>query len=154
MKLISIAAVTKERVIGNGPKIPWYIPEDFKHFKAQTLNNVIVMGSTTYKSIGKALPKRHNIVLSKSLKLDDAQVCNSYEEGIAEAKKYAQENDCDVFIIGGGSVYEQAMKDVDYLYISEVKGDFEGDVFFPDYSDWNLQSEEDKGEFVFKIFKK
>ena len=155
MKVKIIAAVAKNRVIGNGPEIPWYIPEDFKHFKECTTGNVVVMGETTYKSMGKALPNRHNIVLSFDLKeLPDADVYNDYVVGLDVAKKYAEDHSCDVFIIGGGAIYKLGMNDADELYISEVKGDYEGDVFFPDYSDWVEVSSEDKGKFVFKIFRR
>lgn len=155
VKVKIISAVAKNGVIGNGPDIPWYIPEDFKHFKECTTGNVVVMGETTYKSMGKALPNRKNIVLSFDLKeLPDADVYNDYEIGLSAAKKYAEENDCDVFIIGGGAIYKLGMTDAEELYISEVKGEYEGDVYFPDYSDWKEVSAEDKGEFVFKIFRR
>jgi len=155
MKIKIISAVAKNRVIGNDMEIPWYIPEDFKHFKKCTTGNVVVMGETTYRSIGKALPNRYNIVLSFTLKeLPDATVYNDYEVGLSAAKKYALENDCDIFIIGGGSIYELAMKDADELYISEVRGNYQGNVFFPDYSNWKEISTEDREKFIFKIFKK
>ena len=154
MKIKIIAALTQKRVIGNGLTIPWYIPEDFKHFKNCTLHNVVIMGLKTFQSIGKALPKRYNIVLSKSVKcIEGVHMCSSYEKGLEEAKRVANERNCDIFIIGGGQIYNRAIDDCDELYLSIVKGDYKGDIYFPKYLQFDEVSSEDRGEFVFKIFK-
>lgn len=154
MKIKIIAAVAENGVIGNGPKIPWYIPEDFKHFKELTLGHVVVMGETTYRSMGKALPHRYNVVLSFDLKeLPDAAVFNTYEEGLEHAKKYAIENNCDVFIIGGGSIYQRGIVDTEELHISHIPGSYEGDIFFPAFeNEWNIHKEEDRGKFIYRIW--
>lgn len=154
MKIKIISAIAENRVIGNGPKIPWYIPEDFKHFKEITSGHVVLMGETTYKSMGKALPNRHNIVLSFDLReLPDAKVFNDYEQGLEYAKKYAAENNCDVFIIGGGSIYKLGMKDAEELHLSHVPKEYEGDVFFPEFeSEWKPIYKKNKEKFVYKIW--
>ena len=154
MKIKIITAIAENNVIGDGPKIPWYIPEDFKHFKKITLGNVVIMGETTYRSMGKALPDRYNIVLSFNLKeLPDAAVYNDYEKGLRHAKEYAKKNNCNVFIIGGGSIYKIGMKDADELHISHVPGKFQGNVFFPEFKEeWKPIYEENKEKFMYRIW--
>jgi glycine hydroxymethyltransferase len=151
--IIMIAAMTAKRVIGNGPNIPWHISEDFQLFKRFTTGHTVLMGSTTYHSMGKALPSRNNVVLNKDpMELPDAVVYTDYKKGIEKAKSYGT----DVFIIGGGSVYAQGMQYADKLYISWVKKDYEGDVFFPKISDeeWEVEKTEEHEEFIFKSYKR
>ncbi|MDD3072601.1 MAG: dihydrofolate reductase [Candidatus Pacebacteria bacterium] len=158
MKIIIIAAVSKNNVIGKGSKIPWHSKEDFSHFKEKTLNNVVLMGRKTYESIGKALPRRKNIVITGEKKsFSDAERYDSYKEGLTGAKEYAKKNNCDIFIIGGGSIYNQAIEDADFLYISHMKSDFEGDVFFPDFEKtkkWTIKSKEEFNDFTFIVWER
>ncbi|MGE0793297.1 MAG: dihydrofolate reductase [Candidatus Woesearchaeota archaeon] len=157
--IITIAAMTKDRVIGNGIKIPWHIAEDFKLFKELTTGHAVLMGSTTYNSMGKALPNRKNFVLSfNKIELSDAEVYSSFEEGLNAAKLWAEENNKYVFIIGGASIYKLGLGVSDKLYLSHVKKDYEGNVFFPEIN-WNEWVEEkdktkDFEEFTFKSYKR
>src|SRR6478672_4438726 len=117
------------RVIGMGNRIPWHLPEDFKWFKKMTTGQVIVMGRKTYESIGKPLPNRTTIVLSRSpLNIDGVRT-------IADLKKLrAMEAELagrDIFICGGAQVYEQALPMCLDLYLTLVKRNVEGDTFFP-----------------------
>ena len=148
-----IVGFPKSKVIGNGPNLPWDIPEDLQHFKEQTLNKTVVMGLTTYQSIGKALPNRNNIVMSfDKIDLPDAEVATSPEEAKELSKKY----NTDVFIMGGASIYRIFLPTVDKLYISHIKKEYPGNIYFPDYNEdeWEVEHEEDKGPFVFKIYKR
>ena len=158
VEIIIIAAITEKRVIGKGSEIPWHISEDFQLFKKKTTGNVIIMGSKTYRSIGKALPNRHNVVLTKNkIKLPDATVLNDFEKAITHSKKYAVENNCKIFIIGGGSIYTQGLKFANKLYLSLVKKDYEGDVFFPEFKKkWkrNVNQDIDYKDFTFTIWEK
>ncbi len=158
MKIIIIAAVAKNLVIGKGEKIPWHSKEDFLHFKRKTLDNVVLMGRKTYQSMGKALPQRKNIVISRELEsLPDAEVFKTYEEGLERAKDYAREKGIDLFIIGGGSIYKRGLEDADKLYISKMKGEFEGDIFFPEFESsnkWVIESKEEFQDFTFEIWKR
>lgn len=135
-KISIIAAIAKKnRAIGKDNKLLWHISNDFKHFKKITSGHPVIMGYKTYLSIGKALPNRLNIVLSKNdVDIIGVTVCKSIPDAIAIAGK--QNND-EIFFIGGGSVYEQAIKFADKLYLTLISGDFDGDVFFPDYSEFN-----------------
>jgi dihydrofolate reductase len=155
MDIIIIAAVAENGVIGKGNEIPWYIPEDFKLFKRFTSGNVVLMGSKTYASIGKALPNRHNIVISRKIKsLDDAVVADSYEGGLEKAKAYAAENNCDVYIIGGASIYELGIKDANQICLSHVKGTYDGDTYFPKYDGWVETEKQEFEDFTFKRYER
>lgn len=149
-----IAAVSDNFVIGNGLKIPWHIPEDFKLFKERTLNNVIIMGKNTWDSLPiKPLPNRINIVLSKEkIEITRCFVVTNLDEAFNEASKYNKE----IFVIGGASIYAQTIERAKYLYISHVKGNFEGDIFFPkfDKSKYKVVEEKEFDKFTFKKYEK
>lgn len=153
MKKGLIVAMTSEGVIGKGNSLPWRIPEDLDLFKKITLGNTVVMGRKTYKSIGKPLPGRDNIVVSSSMEegthtvmcsKEKLVVCRSLEEAIARASRG------DIFFIGGAKVYEQALMIVDEMYISWVRKDYEGDVHFPkiDFYGWKCDGFSSYDEFV------
>lgn len=131
MKISIIAAVPENRVIGNeAGEMPWHLPEDLKRFKKITTGHCVLMGYMTFKSIGKPLPKRTNIVLSrkKDLKIDGALVLNSFDRAIKFVK---ERNETELFIIGGAQIYEQAMPIADKLYITFIYETFEGNTFMP-----------------------
>lgn len=149
-----IAAVPENWVIGNGLKIPWYIPEDFKLFKEKTVNSVVIMGKKTWDSLPiKPLPNRINIILNlEKIVIENAIVCTSLNEAFIEAEKYNKE----IFIIGGASIYKQTIENATYLYISHVNGEFEGNILFPKFDTNNYKILEEKKfeKFVFKKYKK
>lgn len=125
-----IAAMTHTRVIGSKNALPWRIPEEMQNFKKLTTGHTVIMGLNTYHSIGKALPHRNNIVLShEQLSLTDANVCTSLEDALTAAQKH----DKDIYIIGGAYTYAQFLPHADRMYISYIKADYEGDVFFPEF---------------------
>lgn len=142
MKVSIIAAMGENRAIGLQGKIPWYLPADFKRFKELTLGHPVVMGSKTFESIGKPLSGRTNIVLAKDsdYAAEGCLVVHSLGDALALAGKEKEE----IFIIGGGSVYALAMPVADTIYLTKVRGTFEGDVFFPeiDEDEWRLVSSE------------
>ena len=146
MSIKLICAISKNNVIGNENKLPWNLSEDLKRFKKLTSNNLIVMGRKTFDSIGRPLPDRKNIVLSKNLNLeiDGVEVFNSPDEVISLYKEIPEKKD--MYIIGGTFVYKLFLEYCDYLYITYVDKNFEGDAFFPkiDWKAWNLTREEEK----------
>ena len=118
------------RVIGNGNKIPWHLPEDFKWFKATTTGHVIVMGRKTFESIGKPLPNRETIVLSRSaFSHPGVRTIHSLTE------LHDLPTDRQVFICGGAQIYEQALPLCSELLLTLVKREVEGDAFFPPFED-------------------
>lgn len=145
-----IAAMDNNNVIGFTNEMPWHLPNDLKHFKKVTSNHTIVMGRKTYESIGRALPNRQNIILSRSnFKTKENLKCIS---SIDEIKILAENEN--IFVIGGGTIYEQMIKFADKLYITRIDAEFEGDTFFPtiDNRIWRLDEQEkgiidDKNKF-------
>ena len=143
-----IAAVAENNVIGKNNDLIWHLPNDLKYFKKITLGHHIVLGRKNYLSIPekyRPLPGRTNIVLTRNpdFKADGCVVLNSLEAAVEYAKK---QNETELFIIGGGEIYKQALdKDlVNRLYITHVHETFDGDTFFPqiDYNNWQLTSKE------------
>lgn len=129
MKLALIAALARNRVIGNRGKLPWHIPADMKRFRSLTTGHSVIMGRKTFDELGKPLPKRRNIVVSRSnLVLPGAEVEHSIERAVD-----ATRNEELVFIIGGGEIYAQTIERADVLYLTHVHADHEGDAFFPPY---------------------
>src|SRR3989338_5242596 len=133
-----IAALTKNHVIGNENRLIWNIPEDMRNFRKVTSGNVVVMGRKTYDSIGKPLPNRHNIVISRSQKnIPGVDVCNTLADAIEKGKSYGKE----IFIIGGATIYGQALPLADKMILSWVKREYEGDAFFPEFDEgeWTVE---------------
>lgn len=142
--IVSIVLARSENgVIGKNNQLPWHLPGDLKFFKRTTSGHTVIMGRKTFESIGKALPKRRNLVISrnKELELPGAEVFHSIEDTLK-----ACIGEDEVFVIGGGSIYEKALSldMVDKAYITVVHGDFEGDTHFhlPEEKSWNVLSEE------------
>lgn len=134
MPLISLlVAISKNRAIGKENQLLFSIPADLKRFKELTTGHVIVMGRKTFESIGKPLPNRTNIVITReiSYKAEGVTIAHSLEEAIALAQKVEQE---EIFIIGGGQIYEAAMPIADRLYVTVIDTHVEdADTFFPEY---------------------
>lgn len=133
-----IAAMGNDRVIGKGNKMPWHLPIDLQWFKKTTLGCPIIMGRMTYDSIGRPLPGRLNIILTRNeqLLIEGCTVVTSLNDAI----KAANNEDADeVFITGGAHLYNKFLQDADRLYVTLIEGEFEGDTFFPDYTQtqWN-----------------
>lgn len=162
MTISCIVAVAHNRVIGRDNDIPWYLPADLQYFKKVTLGHTVVMGRNCYNSIGRPLPKRTNIIVTRD-PFYISSVC-PIARSIPEALKIANEKgETEVFIIGGGQIYAQTVDLWDRLYLTEVDIDVAGDIFFPeiDMKQWNLLSEElhtkdEKNEYnyVFKVFER
>jgi dihydrofolate reductase len=123
-----IAAVARNGVIGNGPHIPWHLPEDFAYFKRTTMGHVLVMGRLTFESIGRPLPGRRTIVVTRNRfwQHPDVEVAHSFAEALALAGPADE-----VFVCGGGQIYAEAMPWAHRMLITEVFLEPEGDVEFP-----------------------
>lgn len=143
-----IVAVSGNRVIGEkGGGLLWHIPEDMRHFKELTIGHMVIMGRKTYETIGKPLSNRTNIIVTRdpNYKAEGAIVVHSLEEALKVAKE--KENE-EVFIMGGGEIYEQAIGLADKLYLTLVHQNFEGDVYFPDYSEFKKEISREERESV------
>ncbi len=141
MKLSMIAAMGQNRVIGLDNKMPWHLPADLQWFKKTTLGSPIIMGRKTYDSIGRPLPGRLNIILSRNadLGIEGCTVVNSLSDALDVAKTSGKDTGKDVeevFITGGAHLYEKFLPEADYLYLTLIDEKFEGDTFFPDYTQY------------------
>ena len=151
-----IAAVAKNNVIGSKNNLPWHLPEDLKHFKEITTGHTVIMGRKTYESIvnrlGKPLPNRKSVVITRNTSYQipiDVEKYTSLDEAL-------QKHSEDVYIIGGASLYEQALSYADRLIITHIHQEYPGDSYFPtiDSSKWNEQSREDHDGYSFVIYTK
>jgi len=135
MKISIIAAMADNRVIGIDNQLPWNLPADMKWFRQNTMGKPILMGRKTYDSIGRPLPKRRNIVISRdeSLKIEGCEVVSSAEDAFQLCSTEAE-----VMIIGGASFYEQTLPQADRLYLTLVHSEIDGDACFPeiDFNQW------------------
>jgi dihydrofolate reductase len=132
-KISLIVAISKNRAIGKDNKLLWYIPEDLKRFRQLTSGHPIIMGRKTFESIGKPLPNRTNIIITRDQNYhqDGAIVVHSLDEALSKAKEI--ENG-EIFIIGGGQIYEQALPLANKLYITVIDTHIEdADTYFPEY---------------------
>jgi dihydrofolate reductase len=167
-----IAAIGENNALGKNNHLLWHIKADLVHFKKLTTGHPVIMGRKTFESIGKPLPNRTNIIVSRDPNFFSSSSCHSRESGnpeslfvfssIEEAIEYARSfchshpSSChsresgnpessEIFIIGGASIYAQAIKFADKLYLTLIKGTFDGDAFFPDYSEFKKEVSREEG---------
>ena len=145
LPLSLIAALAENRVIGIDNSMPWHLPGDFKYFKATTLGKPIIMGRKTWDSLGRPLPGRLNLVISRQpdLQLQGAEVFASLDAAIERAEAWAFEQGADeIMLIGGAQLYELGLGQADRLYLTRVALQPEGDAWFPafDEGQWQLVS--------------
>ncbi len=163
MIVSAIVAVAHKNAMGRNNDIPWHLPADLKYFKASTLNHHIIMGRKTFQSIGRPLPKRTNIVITRQpfFIASGTIICNNIEQALEKAYDNGEE---EAFIIGGAQIYEASMEYWDRLYLTKVDLAVDGaDTFFPeiDFSKWNLKvddpqlpDEKNLHPYTFQIYEK
>jgi dihydrofolate reductase len=143
-----IVAVARGGVIGADGRMPWHLPEDLRMFRKLTMGGVVVMGRKTFESIGKPLPGRTNVVITRQTDFhpEGAEVVHSLGEAL--------EKHPDCFIIGGAEIYRQALPLADRLYMTKIKTAYKGDTIFPktDLRRWHRLSSEDHGTFAFNVY--
>jgi len=129
-RITIVAALARNRIIGRGGALPWHIPDDLRRFRQLTLGHPVIMGRRTYESIGRPLPGRDNIVVSRSGRFaaPGCRVAHGLEDAIAAAAPAAR-----VFVIGGAEIYALALPAADRLELTEIDAEFEGDALFPEY---------------------
>ncbi|MCF8217525.1 MAG: type 3 dihydrofolate reductase [Bacteroidales bacterium] len=142
-KISIIVAIAKNRVIGKDNKMPWHLPADLKHFKKVTYGFPIIMGRKTFESIGKPLPGRKSIIISRqenlSLNFDSVEVVHSFSEAAKAANDYEE-----AFVIGGSDIYQLALPFTEKIYMTKLDLEVAGDTHFPelDTEKWTLVDEE------------
>lgn len=137
-----IVAVGENRVIGKDNQLIWHLPADLKRFKQLTMGHAMIMGRKTFESIGKALPGRTTIIVTrqKDIKYDNCYIADSLEKAIELCRK-----DSEIFIIGGAQIFEKAIPLTDKIYLTQIHQSFDGDVFFPELEkeEWKITFRED-----------
>lgn len=147
-KITLIAAMGRDRTIGLAQKMPWHLPEDLRHFKSRTLGKAMIMGRNTFESIGKPLPGRHTIIVSRTLSKKDfvhpeCHIAASLKAAIAIAQdliRLKQVSANEVMVVGGGQIYQQALPCATHMSLTAIDQTFNGDTFFPAWNseDWQL----------------
>ncbi|OCW55695.1 dihydrofolate reductase [Hoeflea olei] len=164
-KIVLVAALARNRVIGRDGDMPWWLPSDLKHFKAVTLGSPVIMGRKTYLSIGRPLPGRVNIVVSRSgFAADGVEAAGSLGAALDLGRRHAAQTGAgQVCVIGGGEIYAQAMDQADELWLTEVDAEIEGDTVFPeiDSAKWQrlslsdpVRSEKDSHSVRFAVWRR
>ena len=151
--MILIAAIATNGVIGHANGIPWRFSEELRHFRKLTLGHTLIMGRRTYASIGRPLPGRRTVIVSRTLgEAEGFDVCPDLRSAIRQAESYGTE----VFVAGGASIYRQALPLADALYLSFVDVECEGDAFFPDFDEdeWEVTRRESHRAFTFVVYER
>jgi len=161
LKNLCIAvAVGENLAIGKNNQLLWHMPADLKFFKQTTSGHTVIMGRKTFDSVGRPLPNRRNIVITrdKSLSIENVEVVHSLDEALNLTKDEEK-----VFIVGGAEIYRQALPKTDLLYLTTIHHDFDADTFFPSFnrSDWETIStdahkadEKNKYDYTFEVLKR
>jgi dihydrofolate reductase len=148
-----VAAHARNRVIGAGNRLPWHLPEDLPRFKRLTMGAPVIMGRKTHESIGKVLPGRRNIVVTRQTgaRFEGCEVAGSLEAALALAADAPE-----VFVIGGAELYRLALPRADRLYLTLIDADYAGDAFFPeiDPAEWRETSREPRAGFAFVTYQR
>ena len=150
MKIVIIAAIARNGVIGDRGRIPWHLSDDLKRFKRLTMGHPIIMGRKTYESIGKPLPGRRNIVLTRGVPIAGVECFADLDSALKAC------GDATVFIIGGAEIYRTALPVADTLLLTHVNREVAGDAQFPDYDRplWVEQAREDTPDYSFVEYRR
>lgn len=139
-RIALIWAMARNRVIGRGNALPWRLPADMRHFKTLTTGHPVIMGRKTFESLGRPLPNRTNIVITRDpgYAPPGCLVAYSVDEALAEAVQHTSSDDAEIFVIGGENLYAQMLPRADRLYVTLVEADVDGDAWFPafDWQEW------------------
>ena len=148
-----IVAMTRKGVIGNNGSLPWHIPEELSRFRELTMGHSVIMGLNTFNSLERPLIGRKNIVLDhQKRKIEGVETCANINEAMERSREYNEKT----FVIGGASVYEQMLPRAQILHVSLVKRDYEGVMYFPDFSldEWRETESEEFDEFTAKTYQR
>jgi len=150
--VIIISAIGSNYIIGNGDGLPWHIPSEYNQFLSYIKNKTVLMGRRSYEIFKSDMLPERMVVVSGSLKTDQASVFPSLPEALAYSKTFAE----DVYICGGQSIYEESIQYADYMYLSFIKGEHQGNVYFPRFEagEWSVEKQEEHNEFIFVIYRR
>ena len=160
-----VVALSNNRVIGKDNDLPWNLKTDLKHFREYTTNKILIMGRKTFESIGRPLPNRTNIIVSKTIQsIEGAEVFSDLNSALNKAKENCETHDKnEIVIIGGGFLFNDTLDIVNKLVLTRVDCEIDGDIFYPeiDLLNWNkissekyLKDNENEFDFVVEVFEK
>ena len=150
--VVIISAIGSNRVIGNGESLPWHIPSEYRHFLDHIRDQTVIMGRRSYEIFKKDMLPERMVVVSGTLQTDRARVFSSLQEALSYSRSFPE----DAYVCGGQSIYEEAIPYADYMYLSFIKGEHQGNVFFPEFeeSEWTVEKREEHKEYVFVIYRR
>lgn len=150
--IIIISAIGSNRIIGKGDGLPWHIPSEYDQFLGYIRDQTVLMGRRSYEIFKRDMLPKRMVVVSRTHKTDQASVFPSLPEALEYAKKFPE----DVYVCGGQSIYEESLPYADCMYLSFIKGEHKGNVYFPEFEegDWSLEKKEEHDEFVFVIYRR
>lgn len=150
--VIIIAAIGSKRIIGNGKGLPWHIPSEYNQFLGYIQDQTVIMGRRSYEIFKKDMLPKRMVVVSRTLQTDRAWIFDTLKEALAYSMSFPE----DIFICGGQSIYEESLAYADFMYLSFIKGDHRGNVFFPGFNEgnWLVEKKVEHEEFVFLIYRK
>lgn len=150
--IIIIAAIGSNRIIGTGNGLPWHIPSEYNQFLAYIKDQTVIMGRRSFEIFKRDMLPKRMVVVSTTLKSDRATVFPSLPDALEFSKKFPE----DVFICGGQSIYEESIGLADFMYLSFIKGDHQGHVYFPEFEEdeWQVEHEQEHDEFRFVIYRR
>jgi dihydrofolate reductase len=150
--VIIIAAIGSNHIIGTRDGLPWHIPSEYNQFLSFVKDQTVLIGRRSFELFKSSMLPQRIVVVSGSLKTDRATVFPSFHKALKYAKTFPE----DVYICGGQSIYEESMPHAEYMYLSFIKGEHQGSVYFPEFDegDWSVEKEEDHDEFKFVIYRR
>jgi dihydrofolate reductase len=150
--VIIIAAIGSNHIIGTGDGLPWHIPSEYNQFLGFVRDQTVLMGRRSFEIFRNDMVPKRIVVVSGTLKTDQASVFRSLPEALEYSRTFSE----DVFICGGQSIYEESIQYADYMYLSFIKGEHQGNVYFPEFEerDWSVEKKEEHDEFTFVIYRR
>lgn len=150
--IIIISAIGSNRIIGDGHGLPWHIPKEYRQFLNYIKGQTVLMGRKSYEIFNHDMLPKRMVVVSRTFKSKTASVLPSLPEALEHSKKFPE----DVFVCGGQAIYEESIQHADYMYLSFIKGEHRGNVYFPEFEEgeWSIEKEEEHDEFNFVIYRR
>jgi len=150
--VIIIAAIGSNHIIGTGDRLPWHIPSEYNQFLSYVRDQTVLMGRRSYEIFKNDMVPKRMVVVSRTLKTGQASVFHSLPEALEYSKTFSE----DVFICGGQSIYEESIQYADHMYLSFIKGEHQGNVYFPGFDEdqWTVEKQEEHDEFNFVVYRR
>lgn len=150
--VIIISAIGSNRIIGDGDHLPWDIPSEFDQFLEYIKDQTVLMGRRSFELSHNDIHPKRILVVSQALETDRASVFPTVPEALAYAEQFSE----DVYVCGGQAIYEESIPLADYMYLSYIRGEHQGNVFFPEFDEeaWTVEKQEEHEEYIFVIYKR